>query len=221
MCNVKKRPNGPPAEPLLSSLRNAFLALGYETPTMAELAKACGVTRRTLYNHCANKEDAFRAVLRWRHGIEIEAGMADGQHVLDSGGSVLDAVIAIMDTRYGEARRDLGRSPHAVEINYAAFRHCRDVMIASTVAFQTRLTDWLEALHVHGVLHLLPGVTGAALAQMMADAARGVNQSLPPVPAEQLPQRYRPMCAAILRGSTADANPEGGRKSGIGSRTPG
>jgi AcrR family transcriptional regulator len=188
---------------LLHSLRQAFFDFGYETPTMVDLAKACGVTRRTLYNHCVNKTDAFRAILRWRHGIEIAAGMDAGRHALAAGCSVLDAAVAIMDTRYGEARRDLGQSAHAVEINYAAFRYCREVMIASAVDFQTRLADWLAELAADGQLRLREGVTALELAQLLADGARGVNQSLPPLPAAGLPARYRRMFAAILHGCLA------------------
>jgi hypothetical protein len=49
---------------------------------------------------------------------------------------------------------------------------------------------------------LRAGVTHAGLVQLLADGARGVNQSLPPLPAVDLRERYRTMFAAILFGTT-------------------
>jgi AcrR family transcriptional regulator len=197
---MKDALRGAPTERLLSSLQRAFLTLGYEQPTMEELARACDITRRTLYNHFDNKEGAFRAQLRWTHSIEIAAGLAAGARVVADGGSALDAVVAIMDTRYGDARRKLESSPHAVEINYVAFRSFRDVMADSAATFQDRLVMFLTELRQRGLLRLRPEVTPAELAQLLADGARGVNQTLPPQPALSLPERYRRMFAVILHG---------------------
>lgn len=190
----------PPNERLLGRLRQAFLDFGYEQPSMVALAMACGVTRRTLYNYFRNKEDAFRAMLAWRHDIEIAEGFAAGERVLAAGGSALDAIVAIMDVRYGAARRDLDKSPHAVEINYTAFRRCRDVMSRSATHLQARLAELLERLAEQGLLRLRPTVSTDDLAQYLCDGARGVNQSLPAQPAFGLPERYRRMFQAILTG---------------------
>jgi AcrR family transcriptional regulator len=199
---MKKRSHSRLNDRLVTGLLRAFLDCGYENVTMVRLASACGVTRRTLYNHFSNKEEAFRAVLRSRHAIEIDAGMAAGEQIVGQGGSALDAFVAIMDTRYGEARRALDQSPHAVEINYTAFRRCRDVMIDSAVRFQQRVATFVAELIERDLLRLRPDVTPADLAQLLADGARGVNQSLPPLPAVGLPDRYRRMFAAILSGCT-------------------
>jgi AcrR family transcriptional regulator len=185
-------------------LTQAFLDYGYEQLTMVGLAKACDFTRRALYHHFANKEDAFRGVIRWGHGRQIQAGMDAGQRVLEEGGGLLDAFIEIMDTRYGQARRDLERSPHAVEINYQAFRRCRDIMSESALIFQQRLETLIDELGAMGRLRLKHDVTSALLAQTLADGARGVNQSLPALPADGLPQRYRPMFSAILYGAAEE-----------------
>lgn len=197
---MKNPAKDPPSDHLFPRLQRAFLDLGYERPTMEELARACEVTRRTLYNHFGNKEGAFRAQLRWGHTIEIAAGFAAGNRVLAQGGNALDAVVAIMDARYGVTRRNLESSPHAVEINYVAFRSFRDVMAESAAAFQDRLGEFLADLQQAGLLRLRPDVSPAELAQLLADGARGVNQTLPPQPALSLPERYRRMFAAILRG---------------------
>src|SRR5690349_5443182 len=135
MCNMENVTKAPPPDRLMARLHQAFLDFGYEQPSMVGLAKACDVTRRTLYNHFSSKEEAFRGQLRWRHAMEIAAGLEAGARVLAEGGSVLDIIVAIMDQRYGMTRRDLEKSPHAVELNYTAFRRCRDVMSQSATTF--------------------------------------------------------------------------------------
>lgn len=197
---MENEPKGLPNARLMQRLRQAFLNFGYEQPTMVGLAKACDVTRRTLYNYFSSKEEAFRGMLRWRHAIEIEAGLDAGRRVLTAGGSTLDAVVAIMDVRYAEARRDLDRSPHAVEINYTAFRRCRDVMSSSATVFQDRVAELLAEMTARRLLRLRPGLTPEALSQLLCDGARGVNQTLPAQPASTLPERYRAMFQAILFG---------------------
>ncbi len=187
-------------EKMLRRLREAFLDYGYEQPTMIALAKACDLTRRALYHHFSSKEEAFREMIRWRHGVEIEAGLAAGRLRLAQGAGAVEAVVAVFDARYGEARRDLERSPHALELNREAFARCHDVMSQSAVDFQLRLAGFLAEIADNGGLRLKPGASFDAMAQLLADGARGVNQSLPARPSSGLPERYRGMCEALLFG---------------------
>jgi AcrR family transcriptional regulator len=187
-------------EKLMLRLRQAFLDFGYEQPTMIGLAKACDLSRRALYHHFRSKEDAFREMLRWRHGFEIEAGLEAGGRRIAEGAGAVEAIAAVFDARYGEARRDLERSPHALEINREAFQRCHDVMSESAAVFQSRLTAFLERLADLGLLRPKPGVGLDAIAQFLADGARGVNQTLPLRSSFNLPERYLRMCEALLYG---------------------
>jgi hypothetical protein len=54
------------------------------------------------------------------------------------------------------------------------------------------------------LLTLKPGVTAEALAQTLCDGARGSNQTLPPLPIDKLPQRYREIMGAILYGTAKE-----------------
>ena len=186
---------------LMKRLRQAFLDHGYEHVSMVGLAEACEVSRRSLYNYFSSKQEAFRGVLRWRHALEIEAGLAAGERKLAEGGSALDAIVEIFDARYGEARRDLERSPHALEINREAFRQAGDIMSDSAEVFHTRLGRFLEELAAQKKLALKPGFSAGEVAQLLADGARGVNQTLPRRSALSLPERYRRICEAVLYGS--------------------
>jgi len=174
---------------------------------MSSLAEICGLTRRALYHHFSNKEEAFRYVLRYDGEVAIDAGMAAGRARLAQGADAVDILTTIMDARYADNRRRLARSPHALEINDQAFRRARDIMIEAAIDFQARLAALVGDLEAAGLLCLRADVPAPALAQMLCDSARGSNQTLPPIPIEQLPQRYAAIIAAILYGTSASSPP--------------
>jgi len=173
---------------------------------MSGLAPLCGLSRRALYHHFSNKEDAFRYMLRHDGDRAIRDGMDAGRRHLDNGGGdVVSIFVEIMDLRYGHNRRVLANSPHAMEINDKAFRLARDIMIDHANAFQAQLAGLIVEMNVKGMLTLRSDIGPAALAQMLCDGARGSNQTLPPIPVSELPNRYRTILAAILYGTTQAA----------------
>lgn len=198
----------PPREHLAVRLRQAFLDYGYEQLTMIGLAKACGFSRRALYHYFSSKEEAFRFHLRYGNEVSIEAGLAAGRQAIEAGSDVIEVFTQLMDTRYGENRRLLSRSPHALEINDQAFRRARDIMIDAAVDFQAKLSVLIADMQADGLLQLKPGTTPDDLAQSLCDGARGSNQALPPISPEDLPIRYRKIISAILLG-TAELPSEG------------
>jgi AcrR family transcriptional regulator len=187
-------------ERMMEALRLAFHNFGYGLLTMGGLAKACDLTTRALYHHFQNKEDAFRDTIRWNHVREISRGWEAGRQTLAVGGGALETIVAILDCRFGQARRDLELSPHASELNFELFRRCRDIMEESAAVFQTGLAEVLVNLEERGLLRLRPNQTPAQAAQLLADGARGVNQTLPSQAAATLPERYARMCEALLYG---------------------
>lgn len=203
MTDQVNKPDPQRREPLLSRLREAFLAQGYEAITMIELAQRVGLSRRMLYNHFSNKTEAFRYML-WHDGeVAIGNGLAAGAEMIDAKAAPLDIFVAIMDLRYAQNRRVLMQSPHALEINDKAFRLARDIQIEHATLFQEKLAALIAQMEERGLLALRKGTSPAALAQMLCDGARGSNQTLPPIPVEQLPERYRLILGAILFGALA------------------
>lgn len=181
-------------------VREAVLRYGYEALTMSVLAQACGLTRRGLYHHFSNKEEAVRAAL-WLENIERMAeGTKAARDMLESGGTALDVVAALLDVRFGVTRRKLALSPHAKEINDVAFLIAEDMMMHVAARINEILADLLRELVGLERLRLHDGVTAEHLAGLLSDGARGVNQARPPIPSEALPRRYRDMSAAILFG---------------------
>jgi AcrR family transcriptional regulator len=186
---------------LTSRLERAFLDHGYEQLTMTGLAKAVDVTRRTLYNYFSSKEDAFRFLIENVNAQAVEIGMAAGRAALAAGRDPSEILATILDTRYGNTRRRLSTSPHAIELNDQAFRRCRDIMIATAVGFQAELARFITELEANRILRVRPELGPEVLAQLLADGARGTNQSLPPIDPAKLHLRYRSMVRALLHGA--------------------
>jgi AcrR family transcriptional regulator len=193
-----------PSLELMLRVRQAFLDYGYSGLNMVTLARGCGFTRRSLYNYFNNKENAFRASIAYDNALFVQNGMDAGEEVRRAGGSALDILSAIMDVRYGF-------TPHIVELNAEAFKLCRDIMIATATEFQGKLESLLLALEKEGKLALSKRFTARQVAQMLADGGRAVNQALPPPTSEELTDRYRQLCEAILFGS-ASVPEKGARK---------
>ena len=194
-------------ERLAGRLTQAFLDVGFDRSTMSDLAKACGLTRRALYHHFSNKEEAFRYILRYNGDIAIRLGLEAGREALEAGLDPIEIFTRTMNIRYGETRRRLALSPHATEINDNAFRLARDIMVEAAISFQAQVAELIMAMEARDLLKLKAETTPAALAQTLCDGARGTNQALPPIPAEELIHRYRKMMAAILYGMTEKIRP--------------
>lgn len=190
-------------EPLLSRLRDAFFNVGYEAMTMLALAPLAGVSRRTLYNHFANKEDAFRFLMRCDGDMAIEKSLQIAREKLEASAKPLDIFVALMDARYADNRRRFAASKHALEITEKTFRIGRDIQIEHATTFQDEVAVLIGEMQKRGVLALKRGTSPADLAQMLCDGARGSNQTLPPIPIEKLPDRYRKVLGAILYGALA------------------
>ena len=189
-----------PRDVLLQKLQQAFLAHGYGQITMIGLAKAVEMSRRSLYNYFPNKEEAFRGAIRWGNLHNIALGQMAAADAKAAGAGALEILVAFADARYGQTRRELSASPHAVELNDQAFRRCRDIMIDAAVTSQERLGEILLELQEAGLVRWRQGYSAGHLAQLFSDAARGVNQTLPPRPAVSLRDRYREIFSALLGG---------------------
>jgi AcrR family transcriptional regulator len=192
-----------PGRDLLGRVNQAFLDHGYSGLSMVSMAKACGFTQRALYYYFSNKEEAFRAAIADRNDEVVAQSLEAGKATRADGGSALDIFARIMDVRYGETRRILTRSPHTVELNAEAFKRCRDLMIESAVVFQGELEKLIVDLQKKRMLKLNGRFTPAQVSQALADGGRAVNQSLPPIAADDFTARYRQMCEMVLYGSAA------------------
>jgi AcrR family transcriptional regulator len=189
-----------PSHDMMVRIQAAFYEFGYDTLSMVSLADACKFTRRALYHYFSNKEEAFRCTIQYFNDVSMADGLAAGSVVRERGGGALDILAEIINVRYGETRRGVSKSRHLIELNGEAFRRCHDIMVDVAIRFNADLAEVIRDLASDGMLYLRPGLSPAVLAQLLTDGARGVNQSRPPIKAEEFAFRYRQMTEAILFG---------------------
>lgn len=192
---------------LADSLRKAFYERGYEKITMGEIAEYCGFTRRALYHHFSNKEDAFRFLMRYDNEKRMEQGLATAREMMWTGADAVDIISTMLDVRFGETRRMIATSPFMLELNDQAFRRGRDVMVWAATEFQKQVAALLVEMEERGLFRIRQGLSPEELSQIICDGARANNQALPAIPVEQLPARYKAMTRALLFG-TVDAADE-------------
>lgn len=185
---------------MMQRLLQAFRDFGYSQLTMGGLANACDLSPRALYNHFKGKEDAFCEATRWNQAREISCGWEAGKWRLADGGNASEAIVAILDARFGEACRQLETSPHSSELGVETYRRCRDIMDESAVEFHVGFAAVLTDLEKRGLIRLHPNQSAVDAAELLTDGARGVNQTLPNISSNALVDRYRRMCEGLLYG---------------------
>ncbi len=193
-----------PSTDLLLRVRKAFMDYGVQELSMVGLSRACGFTRRTLYNYFPNKEEAFRAMFAHLNTEVMAKAREAGDRIDAEGGSVLDIIAGIIDIRYGDLWRILAVSSHASEIKGMSFQLCTPQMVEMAIVFQAEMETRVVQLVADGRLRLKGSFTAAQLVQMLTDSARGVNQVYPLAPLENLYGQYRETCKAILYGYAED-----------------
>lgn len=194
---------------LLQRVRAAFLEHGVAGLTMVQLARSAGVTRRTLYNYFSSRDDALRQVFRDFISNLSDAALARGRALEAEDACVLDIVAAMLDIRFGNIWRGTLPSPHVDELRGAVFHLCRDDMVRLAAEFLDEMTQVIARFVAAGRLKLKPGLSPARVAQMLTDAARGVNQVYPSTDLDTLYDQYRDTCQAILYGYAEDQPKDG------------
>jgi AcrR family transcriptional regulator len=190
-----------------AAMEKAFIKRGFDAITMIDLAQACGFTRRALYHHHSSKEEAFRDVMLFGNMRGFESAHIATERALAANESAIDVVHALLDTRFGDTRRLVSRSPHAQELNDAVSRLCGDIVNAAAARLHTELAVVLEKLQAQGKMKIETDVTFAELAYMLAAGMRGINQTRPLLKEHEFSPRYREIITAIMRGS-AKLTPE-------------
>lgn len=189
-----------PSPAMLLHMEQALFTHGYSDLTMEGFAEACNFSRRALYFYFSNKQEVFRAIVRFRNDLGLTTGFASGRKRWSEGGNALEILAEVINIRYGDLRRIAHTSPHLVELNSEVFRRCNDIVKDVAIYFESELARLILELQRGGLLHLRADVTAEQLAQALANGARGVNQRLPSIAPEDLEYHYRDMCRFILYG---------------------
>ncbi len=105
---------------ILEAAYKVFAERGFEQATMAEIAKAAGVAKGTLYLYYPSKQDIYDAALR-HSAVEVDART---RAAIEGAPSVGEKVHAFIEAklRYFEEHRDFFRISER-EFGYPACRH--------------------------------------------------------------------------------------------------
>lgn len=185
---------------LVPGLLEAFIVHGFDAVTMGQLAAAAKVTRRTLYNHFENKEDAFRFIVRTYVSKSIKDSIAAGYAGIAVGQSSTDVLVTLFDVRFAAPRRLGAQSPHLAELSRLAITRCADVISELSTDFIAQLGILLSVMSDRGLLRLKPDIPIEVIARSLSDAIRGANYAFPAVPLDELTSRYRDVVTTVLFG---------------------
>ena len=102
-------------ERILALAVEAFSRIGYPSATMAELARACGVSKATLYHYFEGKESLLHEALE-RHTSELLSLVESARAAAGAGPERWAAVVRTLMPVYGRSR-----AVHAALINDVKF----------------------------------------------------------------------------------------------------
>jgi AcrR family transcriptional regulator len=191
----------------LEAVEKAFHDHGYDRITMTAIAGACGFSRRALYHHYSSKEEAFRDVVIFGNVRGMKNGAEAAELAFGRGDNAIEVIHALLNTRFGDMRRTVSHSPHVQALTDAVSRLCGDIVDDFAGRLHTESAALLQRLQANGKLKIRPDVSFSDLARMLAEGARGVNQTRPAPKESEFSPRYRSIIKVILRGS-ADLTPE-------------
>lgn len=149
---------------LLDAATQVFLRYGVKRTSMGDIAAEAGVSRQTLYNFYANKDEVLRGSIRM-FGVTSIAAIDEA---LPQCGSVEDAVSLILDEMSVKPYAFLHASPNAEDLIEGYNEAGRDEMLANYLAFEARLATVFAPHDPHLQRR---GLTAALLAEIVRRAA--------------------------------------------------
>src|ERR1700761_956520 len=81
-----------PLTKILSASAELFSQYGFKTITMDDIARRAGISKKTLYQHFANKQEVVNESVLWYKNNTSETCMA----VLDGAENAIDAMVRMM-----------------------------------------------------------------------------------------------------------------------------
>ena len=155
---------------LLEAARDLVIRHGYRKTSLEDVAQAAGMSRATIYNYFANKEEVFRSLI----ALEIErltVGMAEA---IDPADPPELRLLAAVRARYARFRQ--------IKDLYSVARNVsRDVLPIATAefeAFQALELAFIEGLLREGVASgRFVEVDPEVLAPALLSALRGLDEA--------------------------------------------
>lgn len=159
---------------VLEAAMTAFGLYGFRRTSMADIARAAGLSRPALYLQFRNKEDIFRSLSEALQAQAVEAAAAglsqDGPFAARLGAALLGRERVLLDI--------LAESPHAAELLDVNDSLADDVTRAATARFRGLLAGALAAADRAGEIHLgALGLGAERVAEILVAALPGMKQA--------------------------------------------
>lgn len=122
---------------ILDAALAKFTAYGVARTSMADVAEGAGMSRPAVYQHFANKDEIFRAVLE-----RVLAGAA-GRAIaaLDAPGTLASQLDGFLQRWFGDLTERLHDTQHGDELMEAKAGHARSVVEAADARVRRALAD--------------------------------------------------------------------------------
>ena len=156
----------PRLDAVLDAALGVFSAYGYRRTTMADLARAAGMSRPALYLLFANKEALFRALAARLLSRQLAAAV-DALDDTGPAARVLERAILARDLA---VFRLFAASPHGAEVAAEGNARIADLHAEAEAEFAHALARWLEARR---------GAKPESTARMVAASAHGIKETAP------------------------------------------
>lgn len=163
-----------------------FAARGFRRTSMADLARAAGVSRPALYQYFDNRADVFRAAFDALLNDATDAALA----ALEADGDRADRFAGYLQRAFGDGYEALAATPHGDEVIEAKYEFAADVAAAVHARARAGLRAHLRR----------SGVTGAGAARvidLLLLAPIGLKSDGPP------PPEYRRRLSALATAAAA------------------
>lgn len=178
MLNIPIETDSSKRTGIMTAAFTQFSQYGFEKTSMADIARATGMSRASLYTYFDNKEEIFRGAC-----IHINAqSLADVAHALAAEEPTLSLTKKMENALLARYARllDIAQSPHGSEIYNERNRLCGALAQDSVRDLRALLAKALKAADQVGEIELKPsGLSPAAAAEILQMAAAGLKAEAP------------------------------------------
>lgn len=163
-----------------------FAAQGFRGTSMADIARAAGVSRPALYQYFDNRADVFRAAFDALSNDSTDAALA----ALDADGEPADRFDGYLQRAFGDGYEALAATPHGDEVIEAKYEFAADVAARAHERARSGLRAYLRQSG-------LRGATASRLIDLLLLSPVGLKSD-DPTPAE-----YRRRLSALATAAAA------------------
>lgn len=157
---------------ILDAALPVFARYGFQKTTMADIARAAGISRASLYLAFTSKEDLFRAGSARAH----KRTMAEVEAALDRSGGVVDRIAAAVAAFQEGLIAPFSRSKNARELFDANMELAKDITLAARSKLLDLLAEALAEAEARGEVDMGAIEARAAdLAALIAAAMDGIK----------------------------------------------